>query len=33
MLFNITNKIQLPENQMNQPYACVNAPYATLTLG
>ena len=28
---NITNKKQLPENQMNQPYARVNAPYATLT--
>ena len=30
MLLNITNKKQLPENQMNRPYVRVNA-YATLT--
>ena len=27
-LSNITNKIQLPKKQMNQSYACMNAPYA-----
>ena len=30
-LLDIINKKQLPKNQMNQPYAHLNAPYAMLT--
>ena len=30
-ILKLTNKKQLPENQMNQPYTPVNAPYAMFT--